>query len=127
MATITVDRSINADDAFAMSAGTCFVSLPTGSLTYQSNPTGYSTWVTGTIVSSSNWQSVCYGNNIVVAVSSTSGTTAATSPTGATATWTLRTMPATASWYAVAYGLDKFVAVTGGASTDDAYYADGEV
>lgn len=127
MATITVDRSINADDAFAMSAGTCFVSLPTGSATYQSNPTGYSTWVTGTIVSSSNWQAVCYGNNIVVAVSSTSGTIAATSPTGLTATWTLRTMPATASWYAVAYGLDKFVAVTGGASTAGAYSADGAV
>ncbi len=127
MAVITVDRSINADDAFAMSGGTCFVSLPAGSATYQSNPTGYSTWVTGTIISSSNWQSICYGNNIVVAVSSTSGTVAATSPTGATGTWTLRTMPATASWYAVAYGLDKFVAVTGGASTAGAYSPDGAV
>jgi hypothetical protein len=126
MATITVDRSINADDAFSMSGGTpCFVSLPTGSATYQSNATGYSTWVTGTIVSSSNWQSVCYGNNILVAVSSTSGTIAATSPAGVTATWTLRTMPATASWYAVAYGLGYFVAVTGGASTAGAYSADG--
>lgn len=126
MATITVDRSINADDAFSMSGGTpCFVSLPTGSATYQSNATGYSTWVTGTIVSSSNWQSICYGNNIVVAVSSTSGTIAATSPAGVTATWTLRTLPATASWYAVAYGLDKFVAVAGGASTAGAYSADG--
>jgi len=51
MATITVDRNINADDAFAMSGGTpCFVALPTGSTTYQTNLTGYSTWVTATIV-----------------------------------------------------------------------------
>ena len=128
MATITVDRSINADDAFSMSGGTpSFVSLPTGSATYQSNATGYITWVTGTIVQSSNWQSVCYGNNIVVAVSSTSGTIAATSPAGVTATWTLRTLPATASWYAVAYGLSKFVAVAGGGSTAGAYSEDGAV
>ncbi|HRH21727.1 MAG TPA: hypothetical protein PLJ58_00850, partial [bacterium] len=80
MATITVDRSINADDAFAMSGGLAFVALPSGSATYQTQATGIATWVTATIVSSSNWQSVCYGNNIVVAVSSTSGTIAATSP-----------------------------------------------
>ncbi len=125
MATITVDRSINADDAFAMSGGLAFVALPSGSATYQTQATGIATWVTATIVSSSNWQSVCYGNNIVVAVSSTSGTIAATSPAGVTATWTLRTMPATASWYAVAYGLSKFVAVSGGASTAGAYSIDG--
>lgn len=128
MATITVDRSINADDAFAMSGGTCFVSLPAGSATYQSNPTGYSTWVTGTIIASSNWQAVCYGNNLVVAVSSTSGTVAATSPTGATATWTLRTMPATASWYSVKYGLNMFVSTAGGsATTQGAYSPDGAI
>ncbi len=125
MATITVDRSINADDAYAMSGGINFVALPSGSATYQTQATGIATWVTATIVSSSAWQSVCYGNNIVVAVSSTSGTIAASSPAGATATWTLRTMPATASWYAVAYGLDKFVAVSGGASTAGAYSSDG--
>ena len=125
MATITVDRSINADDAFAMSGGLAFVALPSGSATYQTQATGIATWVTATIVSSSAWQSVCYGNNIVVAVSSTSGTIAATSPAGVTATWTLRTMPATASWYAVAYGLSKFVAVSGGASTAGAYSIDG--
>lgn len=125
MATITVDRSVNADDVFSMSGAINFVALPTGSATYQTQATGIATWVTATIVSSSNWQSVCYGNNIVVAVSSTSGTTAASSPAGVTATWTLRTMPATASWYAVAYGLSKFVAVSGGASTAGAYSADG--
>lgn len=125
MATITVDRSINADDAYAMSGGINFVALPTGSATYQTQATGIATWVTATIVSSSNWQSVCYGNNIVVAVSSTSGTIAASSPAGVTATWTARTMPATASWYAVAYGLSKFVAVSGGASTAGAYSIDG--
>lgn len=125
MATITIDRSINADDAFAMSGGINFVALPSGSATYQTQATGIATWVTATIVQSSAWQSVCYGNNIVVAVSSTSGTIAATSPAGVTGTWTLRTMPATASWYAVAYGLSKFVAVTGGASTAGAYSIDG--
>lgn len=125
MATITVDKSTNVDDAFAMSGGIAFVALASGSASYQTQPTGITTWTTATIVQSSAWQSVCYGNNIVVAVSSTSGTIAATSPAGVTATWTLRTMPATASWYAVAYGLSKFVAVTGGASTVGAYSADG--
>ena len=106
MATITVDRSINADDAFAMSGGIAFVSLPTGSATYQTQATGIATWVTATMVSSSAWQAICYGNNLVVAVSSTSGTIAASSPAGVSATWTLRTMPVTASWYAVKYVLD---------------------
>lgn len=125
MASITVDRSINADDAFAMSAGIAFVALPSGSATYQTQATGITTWVTATIVQSSAWQAVCYGNNLVVAVSSTSGTIAASSPAGATTTWTLRTMPATASWYAVKYGLDKFVATAGGGSTEGAYSPDG--
>lgn len=125
MATITVDRSINADDAFAMSGGLAFVALPSGSATYQTQATGIATWVTATMVSSSAWQAICYGNNLVVAVSSTSGTIAASSPAGASATWTLRTMPVTASWYAVKYGLDKFVATAGGGSTAGAYSADG--
>lgn len=120
MATITVDRSINADDAFAMSAGIAFVALPSGSATYQTQATGITTWVTATIIQSSAWQAVCYGNNLVVAVSSTSGTIAASSPAGATNTWTLRTMPATASWYAIKYGLNLFVATSGGASTTGA-------
>jgi len=87
--------------------------------------TGIATWVTATIVQSSAWQAICYGNNLVVAVSSTSGTIAASSPAGVSATWTLRTMPATASWYAVKYGLDKFVATAGGGSTAGAYSIDG--
>lgn len=125
MASITVDRSINADDAFAMSAGIAFVALPSGSATYQTQATGITTWATATIVQSSAWQAVCYGNNLVVAVSSTSGTIAASSPAGASATWTLRTMPATASWYAVKYGLDRFVSTAGGGSTAGAYSLDG--
>lgn len=125
MASITVDRSINADDAFAMSGGINFVALPTGSATYQTQATGIATWVTATIVQSSAWQAVCYGNNLVVAVSSTSGTIAASSPAGASATWTLRTMPATASWYSVKYGLGYFVSTAGGATTAAAYSPDG--
>lgn len=115
MATITVDRSINADDAFSMSGGTpCFVALPTNSATYQSNLTGISTWVTGTISATTNWQSICYGNNLVVAVSSTTSTICATSPAGVSATWTTRTLPISASWYQVAYGAGVFCAVTSG-------------
>lgn len=125
MATITVDRSINADDAFAMTAGIAFVALPTGSATYQTQPTGIATWATATIVQSTAWQAICYGNNLVVAVSSTSGTICATSPAGASGTWTLRTMPATASWYSVKYGLGLFVSTAGGATTAGAYSSDG--
>lgn len=130
MATIVVDRSINADNIHNMTAaGTNvnFVALTTGSATYQTNFTGIAAWVTATTVQSSNWQSICYGNNIIVAVSSTSGTIAMTSPQGTSgaANWTLRTLPVTASWYAVAYGLDKFVAVAGGGSTAGAYSPDG--
>lgn len=130
MATITIDRSINADDVFAMSGGICFVALPAGSATYQTNATGIATWATATISISSNWQSVCYGNNLVVAVSSTSGTIAATSPAGVSATWTTRTLPITASWYAVAYGANVFVATTSGlgsATNAAAYSNDGVV
>lgn len=130
MAFIYIDKNTNVDSAYNMTNGASainvnFVALAANSATYQTNFTGITTWVTATIVQSSAWQAVCYGNNIIVAVSSTSGTIAATSPAGVSATWTLRTMPATASWYAVKYGLNLFVATSGGASTAGAYSPDG--
>ncbi len=129
MAVITVDRSTNVDDAYAMTGGArLFLALAAGSTTGQYNTTGIvSPWVTtgAALPSASNWQSLCYGNNLVVAVSSTSGTVAASTPDGTT--WVARTMPATASWYAIAYGLDLFVSVTGGSSTIAASSPDGAV
>lgn len=129
MAVITVDRSTNADDAFAMTgAARVFLALPTASATGQYNVTGYTNpWVTAgaNMPVSSNWQSLVYGNNLVVAVSSTSGTIAASTPDGTT--WTARVMPSTASWYAIEYGLNLFVAVSGGASTAAGSSPDGAV
>lgn len=130
MATLTVDRSINVDDVFSMTGSArIFLALPTASRNGQYNVTGYTNpWVAGGasyMPVSSNWQSLCYGNNLVVAVSSTSGTIAASTHDGTT--WVPRVMPSTASWYAIEYGLDLFVAVSGGGSTAAGSSPDGAV
>jgi hypothetical protein len=59
---------------------------------------------------SSNWNSIAYGNNRFVAVSSTSGTIAAYSLDGIT--WTSSTLPATAVWTKITYGQGVFLAVS---------------
>jgi hypothetical protein len=60
--------------------------------------------------SSSNWNSIAYGNNRFVAVSNTSGTIAAYSLDGIT--WSASTLPATAQWTSVTYGQGVFLAVS---------------
>jgi hypothetical protein len=67
-------------------------------------------WTAGTLPSSSNWNSIAYGNNRFVAISNTSGTIAAYSLDGIT--WTASTLPATASWTKVTYGQGVFLAVS---------------
>ena len=84
---------------------------------------GYFNWTARTLPSSSNWQSVTYGNGVFVAVSSTAGTIAATSPDGIT--WTARTLPTSAAWYSVTYGNGLFVATATGPSTAAATSPDG--
>ena len=69
---------------------------------------GY-TWTARTMPSSSSWNSVAYGNGIYVAISSTSGTIAASSPDAIT--WTARTLPSSNVWRSVAYGNGTFVAI----------------
>ncbi len=76
---------------------------------------GYFNWTARTLPSSSNWQSVTYGNGVFVAVSSTAGMIAATSPDGIT--WTARTLPTSATWYSVTYGNGRFVATASGPTT----------
>ena len=68
------------------------------------------TWTASTLPSSSNWNSIAYGNNRFVAVSNTSGTIAAYSLDGIT--WTASTLPATAQWTKVTYGQGVFLAVS---------------
>ena len=79
-------------------------------------------WRTAPITSSA-WSQVVFGNGLFVTVSSTSGTTAASSPDGVT--WTIRTLPSTASWYSVGFGNGVFVATLSGASTTGAVSLDG--
>lgn len=118
MATITMYRDINVDDAFSPT----FVAVryaSTGGASATDPSTG--TWTARTLPSSSNWNSLAYGNKMIVAVSG-STTAAASSPDGVT--WTARTMSASAVWQSVTYGGTRFVAVANG-STNSSYSTDG--
>src|SRR4030042_3030153 len=109
-----VNFSMNVDDIY----NPFYVAVATGVATCQNNtdPRG-GTWTSRTMPVSSAWQSVDYGNGIIVAVSSTSGVIAATSIDGGT-TWVQRTLPTSTTWYTVKYGdlatNDKWVAVSSG-------------
>jgi len=67
-----------------------------------------------------NWNGIAYGNEIFLAVSSSTGVTgespwAASSVDGST--WALRIMPVSASWGSIAFGNGKFVIVADGSTT----------
>jgi hypothetical protein len=116
MATITMYNSINVDDAFSP----IFSAVGYGVTNAASATDTTSTWTARTLPSASNWNSVCYGNKQIVAVSG-STTVAASSPDGVT--WTARTLPASAVWQSVVYGT-RFVAIANG-STNSAFSTDG--
>ena len=65
-------------------------------------------WTEGTMPSSQNWYSVCYGNGKYVAVSWNSNIFAYSTDG---INWTEGTMPSSKSWKSVCYGNGKFVAV----------------
>ncbi|MFA7301583.1 MAG: hypothetical protein WC069_04690 [Candidatus Shapirobacteria bacterium] len=116
MATITMYNSINIDDAFSPT----FVAVGYGVTSGSSATDTTGAWTARTLPSASNWNSVCYGNKQIVAVSG-STTVAASSPTGVT--WTARALPISAVWQSVIYGT-RFVAIANG-STNSAYSTDG--
>lgn len=120
MATITMYRDINVDDAFlpvfaAVGYGTSIVSTTTDTT---------STWTARALSSSANWNSVAYGNKQMVAVAGGPSTTAASGVGSATATWTARTLPASREWQSVLYGTSNFVVIANG-STSTAISSDG--
>ena len=120
MATITMYRDINVDDAFlpvfaAVGFGTSIVSTTT-------DTTG--AWTARALSSSANWNSVAYGNKQMVAVAGGPSTSASTGVGSATATWTARTLPASREWQSVLYGTSKFVVIANG-STSTATSPDG--
>lgn len=117
MATITMYHDINVDDAFSP----IFVAVRYASNGGASTTDSTGTWTARTLPSTSNWNSIAYGNKMIVAVSG-STTAAASSPDGVT--WTARTMSASAVWQSVVYGGTRFVTVANG-STDSSYSVDG--
>ena len=100
-------------DAIAYGAGVWVVTASGTDKSAWSSDKG-ATWSAVTLPSSSNWSSIAHGNNRFVAVSSTSGTTAAVSIDGGQ-NWIASTLPATASWSHIEYGQGTFVAVSDGA------------
>jgi hypothetical protein len=73
------------------------------------------TWTARTSAADNQWQSICYGNGLYVAVAGTgTGNRVMTSPDGIT--WTTRTSAADNSWVSVCYGNGLFVAVAYGSS-----------
>jgi len=121
MAIQTVPISVNADNIMtprfiavpklstASTAG-CIISIPTmpSATTDIAMPT-YTAWT-----------DVAYGNEILLAVSSSTGngtsTIAASSANGGN-NWGLRTLPVDASWGGIAFGNGQFVAVIDGSTT----------
>ena len=76
-------------------------------------------WTEGTMPSSQNWYSVCYGNGKFVAVAYNSNVFSYSTDG---ITWTEGTMPSSRNWKSVCYGNDKFVALS---SNVFAYSTDG--
>ena len=79
-------------------------------------------WTTSTMSSSTDWQSVTYGDGKFVAVANNLSNETAYSTDGIN--WTASTLPSIASWMSVTYGDGKFVAVARG-SDIAAYSTDG--
>ena len=87
------------------------------------------TWIEGTMPSSQDWNSVCYGNGkyVAVAVKRNNNTNIMAYSTDGI-NWTEGNMPSNQKWYSVCYGNGKFVAVAGGVSDPSnimAYSTDG--
>jgi hypothetical protein len=67
-------------------------------------------WVSRNSATDNNWNSVCYGNNMFVAIAGTgTGNRVMTSVDGLV--WTVRSTPADNNWVSVCYGNGIFVAV----------------
>ena len=82
-------------------------------------------WTQGTMPSSQEWQSVCYGNGKFVAISgagNNSSNVFTYSSDGIN--WTKGTMPSSQFWLSVCYGNNKFVAVANNSDVF-AYSSDG--
>jgi hypothetical protein len=80
-------------------------------------------WTGGTLPgTTSNWADITYGGGKFVAISATSGTTAAYSLDGIT--WLSAALPTSGIWASVAYGGGKFVAIRTTSSVA-AYSSDG--
>ena len=75
----------------------------------------------GNMPSTQQWESVCYGDDKFVAISTRNSNVAAYSTDGIT--WTESTLPSNQSWWNVCYGNGKFVAVADG--NISAYSTDG--
>ena len=78
-------------------------------------------WTQGTLPSSQNWRSVCYGNGKFVTMVEGSDVFAYSTDG---INWTRGTMPRPQTWISICYGGGKFVAVTS-ASSAIAYSTDG--
>lgn len=78
-------------------------------------------WTSIELPKNTTWTSVCYGNEMYVAVAGSNGYVMY-STNGIS--WTLATMPHTKAWTSVCYGNGKFVAVASG-TTYAAYSTDG--
>ena len=118
---------------------TGLVTLPTGGNAYAGDTVSVDTkynsdskvevlsWTAGTMPSSQNWFTGCYGNGIYIAIAgNTNSDVFAYSTDGIT--WTQGTMPSSQKWTKVCYGNNKFVVVsTTGMLNDDvfAYSSDG--
>ena len=99
--------------------------------TTYNNKSGYkeenNNWTEGTMPSSQEWESVCYGNGKYVAVSDKYNSNVFAYSTDGI-NWTQGTMPSNQWWESVCYGNGKFVAVGSGKfaySTDGITWTEG--
>lgn len=79
-----------------------------------STPVSVTNWVLRNLIGTQHWSSICYGNDIFVAVSNTGTNRVATSPDGEN--WTFRTAAAPNAWQSVCFGNGMFVAVSSSGS-----------
>jgi hypothetical protein len=110
MATITMYNDINVDNAFL--PVWCMVATGGTTAAAISDPST-PPWVAKVLPSTAAWNSVCFGDKLVVAVAGGPSTKVGYSADGTT--WVLGTLTQSRAWQSVCYGNGTFITVCNGA------------
>ena len=120
MAVQTVPKSVNIDNVYTPWLAGVARASAVGLTSPMPAVGATNVWTERTLPVTVNWNGVAYGNQIFLAVSSSTGATGASNYAASSIdgiTWATRIMPVSASWGAITFGNGTFVAVADGSTT----------